>query len=482
MLKVEHLSSALPLTSRADDAGVVIRARSGSPLEQLTKYIPGDLLMVNELSAPGYDPNLYSIASCANMEGPLGHSEFCVSLDEMREKLKPIILGQISVARNEVSADIQELVEKTQQTLLELTPALLASMNITTWEPAQPLLQTELNQYLREFEAVPFDDIEMPLNLPEASAEAILGLAETGAATFDNAVRDWLAIKGDAWIVGKYNDVFRKLPYSEMDSEVVDFRYLAQCEETMLLTFLIARKLIEVGPAEGTPGNLSAFNETVAKYRDQAAVRLIRFLKTLDNDRKNGRLVREIARDVTAYAPTNIIVDKVLYDGWLAEGGSNDVLFGNALNTPASYIIENINERAGEYQAAWNKFANATMMAERNSKEVKTREILLRHWKNMMNDETEHDPETQANRQVIVSRFTKILDEMPASEFDDLYNAAMKLVCRSRYPASGAEELLTGLERAKAANPNLTTREAASLSAMEYICSWIATQVEVVPR
>ena len=482
MLNVEHLSSALPLANRADDAGVIIRARSGSPLEQLTKYIPGDLLMVNDLSAPGYEPNLHSITSCANMEGPLGNSDLCTSLDELREKLRPIILAQISVARNEVSADIQELVEKTQQTLRELTPAMMAKINIQTWEPAQPLLQTELSSFLREFEGVPFDDIELKLNLPEATAEAISGLVETGAATFDNAVRDWLAIKGDAWVVGKYNDVFRKIPYEDMNSETVDFRALAQCEETMLLTFLLARKLIEVGPAEGTPGNLSAFNETVATYRDQAAVRLIRFLKTLDADRKNGRLVRSIERDLTAFAATDIVVDKVLYDAWLTEGGSNEILFGNALNSPASYIIENINERAAEYQGAWNKFANATMLAERNSKEVKTREILLRHWKNMMNDEDEHDPETLANRQTIVSRFQKILDEMSASDFDDLYSVALKLVCRSRYPASGAEELLTGLERAKCTNPNLSTREAASLSALEFICSWIATQVEVVPR
>ena len=71
----------------------------------------------------------------------------------------------------------------------------------------------------------------------------------------------------------------------------------------------------------------------------------------------------------------------------------------------------------------------------------------------------------------------KMHQALTISDFDDLSMLALRLICRSRFWNSDAEQILEGIARAKKSHPSIDTREAANISVRQYVARWIATMI-----
>jgi hypothetical protein len=88
---------------------------------------------------------------------------------------------------------------------------------------------------------------------------------------------------------------------------------------------------------------------------------------------------------------------------------------------------------------------------------------------------------TASNIEAVRKLFNVVMLDIKQADIDDLYNLCMKVVCRARYYNTDAELILQGINNAKRDNPDINIREAACVSAINYVAAWVARMLKVVP-
>lgn len=101
------------------------------------------------------------------------------------------------------------------------------------------------------------------------------------------------------------------------------------------------------------------------------------------------------------------------------------------------------------------------------------------HFRSMLNEAAEVEDSTAQNRETVLKLFRDCLKRVTESDLNDLHAVCMMLVWRARFYTTDAERIFTGMELAKARNPAISPREAATASMVDYIAWWVATQMRL---
>ena len=238
--------------------------------------------------------------------------------------------------------------------------------------------------------------------------------------------------------------------------------------------FLLSRKLLDE-PIDGFQMPLAVFEESVANIRNQSGLRLTYALSDLERLKKNQILVR-------GQGVTTVTVNGPVYRDWIDQGGENEVLFGNLLDQPSSITVEEINAKKETLLAAWNRYVATLTTVESNKRFIRVKQLLEKHFYDQLKDIPEDEVATLGNREIILKAFLAQLELVREDELNDIYGLVLRLLCRSRFQRTDAEEILTGIERVKRENPHIDVREAAAMSMIEYVSSWLASQFKINVR
>ncbi len=278
------------------------------------------------------------------------------------------------------------------------------------------------------------------------------------------------------FLAGSKQNPFQQKQAGLNDRTVITFRdYLYNPEtgiDVALAVYLLARKLSDK-PLPETEMNLATYDKTIIEFRNHSGARLCAALDNLNKMDKAQILVRALSKGRVT------VVNGPVYDKWIKDGGENEVLFGNCLNKTPSVSIPDINSKAAELKALWNRHAILTATIERNKLFVRTKEILARHFQSQMRDVNQGEESTLANRERIIMLFNECLDNIREDELSNIWDVCLKLVCHSRFPHTEARRILLGIDRIKKENPGVDVREAAAISTIEYIANWLSTQMRV---
>lgn len=479
MLSREALNAALPLTEALDSANLFVTAAEGTPLAALVAATRSDDNYVLENGRGDFTPDIESIEFIANTKDPvLGFSKHDQTLDEIAAELIKAVQGHIALAKTAVAPAVQELVEKTAETLAAMQPSSLLGMEVVVWNPPAPFTNASFESSVRRFEEQPFFEPALALNLPDQSLEQLRELIQTGTAGLDADVRDWLATKGNDFLMQVWEELFQQKQAELNDTRVRRFNEYFISKETggdyALAVYLLARKLVE-DPLPGTEMPLARYEELIVEFRNQAGLHLCRQLDDLDAMQRNKMLVRQIKGTVT-------VVNGPVYREWIEAGGQNEVLFGNVVDATPVFTLEQIAAKAAGLLAIWNKHCALTTAVEKNRRFLRTKQILEKHFREQLFAATEDDPAVTGNREMVLKLFRDQLEQVGEAELDDLYHLCLRLVCRSRFVQTDAERILSGIERAQKDNPELDVREAAAISVIDYIAYWVAAQLKVQQR
>lgn len=490
MLNSSTLAMSMPLAEQLDANGIALTAIPGTPLDHLIKAceVPSDATLSNSETGE-YFVDFIRVADQANTVVPLfDKSRHDYVLGDIKIVGADAVRRVIGIIRNKAAPTIGELVELVNARLAAAPVSQLSSLEIATNESSAALYNPALSGLIEKYELMPPAEPTINTALPRIPAAEIMPLLETGIASLDTDVAQWIASVPPYELEAIWNDFFCALTprndevergsgFGTVTSVQTPFTTLIdQNEVTRLVVFLIARHLLENEVVlDNTEMSLSSYNETLKTYVEQAGRLLNRQLEKNSASITNGVLV-------TAIKGNTIVVNTPVYNSWLANGGDNDILFGMVLSGRPTYNVATLDANREQYRDIWKQKVAILTSTESAQRFNFLREQLVLCYEDMLNREENEEGIKLNAREIFeyMKCFKDNLECISIQESQDLYNVCLKLVCRTRFSKIPAEQFLLKMDEIARTQPKLTAKEAATLAMLDYICDWVASQFQPI--
>ena len=479
MLTTKSIESAIPLAQEFLNNGMSIIPVENTPLatlvqESMPLHDPhvASSMTDNEYS---FNNGVFNVEFTANQKQPgtdiIPHD---VKLDEIVPIVADTVRRAVAHARSTVVPLVDDLVNRVKTTVDQMTPSSLLGMEVVIYNPPKPLINAVFENTLTKYSDINYDaGLTLTFSLPEIQEDELRKLINTNSNELEKDIDEWLANCGSGFLYTVWREFFMLQKASNMHA------YISQTKsnygrssvdiDRLLAIHLIARNLFD-NPPEGTSSNLATFNTLVSALRDNSGTRLyFENQEYYDEIGKRKTLVRSIIGP-------KVIVNGEVYRSWIAEGGENEILFGNTLLTKPVLDVNSITEKKDELLKEWNKHCALISTAEANRKFVRMKEILFSSFRSQLID----DQDEELNREALLRTFQEKIQTIRESDLECLYTLSLRLICQTRFPQTDAEEILLGINRVAKENPKLDVREAAAVAVIEYIATWISQQMKVV--
>lgn len=473
MLNRNTLVTAIPLTERLEDAKVALYPVSGTPLEAMVNATRSDEGLFDAAKG-NVDVFISHIETMANKVQPAyGVSHHNATLDQIASMGIAAVQRHLNVARTVVRPVINDLFTRVKASLAEFNASALLGMEVDVLREPAPLENAQLQNAVRKFDRLTIEDLPLRMKLPDLSPGELTELISTGSGQLDTAIAEWLSHDPDL-LSFVWANVFQSKPMDVSRSFLSLITDRVYGVNNALAIYLISRRLMDGKPLEGTEMSLSAYEQQIVDLRNQSGAALSRALERIQRSMKNGILVREIIGSKT-------VVYEPLYRKFLEDGGSNEILFANALGGQGFHTsMKDLLENKSKLAERWNFHAAAVRTEESNQRFVKTKDLIRLHFYSQLAELGGTEEGTEGNIASVKSLFDVVMRDVRDSDLDNLHDLCMKVVCRARFYKTDAEVILAGISQAMKENPQLTPREAASLSAINYVATWGARMMKLV--
>lgn len=473
MLNQNSLMAAVPLTERLEDAKMSLYPVSGTPLEALVNATRSDEGLF-DASQGNMDVFIGHISTMANKVQPAyGVSHHNATLDPIATMAIQAVSKHLQVAKNVVRPVVNDLFARVKGSLSEVDASALLGMEVDVLREPAPLANSQLANAVRKLEGLTIEDLPMRMRLPDLGPAELMELVLTGSSALDTAITEWLSTD-EGLLQYIWRHVFQQTPLDDPKSFLQLITDRVHGVNNSLAIYLFARKLMDGKPLEGTEMSLSGYKQQLVDLRNQSAASLARALDKIERSMKNGVLVREIVG-------TKTIVYEPLYRKFLEEGGSNEVLFANAIGGAKFHTtLKDLIANKAQLAERWNFHAALVRTEEANQRFVKTKEFIRLHFFAQLAEIAHTTEGAESNIAQVKNLFDVVMRDVRDSDLDDLHNLCMKIVCRARFYKTDAEMILTGISNAMKDNPQISPREAATISAINYVAVWVARQMQLI--
>lgn len=469
-LSPESVQIAMPLAEKFGHAGMSLTPFPGSPLAELHSASSSEVAFA--LTSAGEGSLVESLAVVANMSEGLDAetpNQHLTVMNRYVEMISAAVQKHFQVARTVVAPAVQEYHERVVTTLGQITPSKLMGVEVVPMNVPEFFNNSNFESEYTRYEDLTLDSPALNMSLPNLDTETIIENLKTGSGGVDKQIEEWAAVVGHNKLKELYNEAFTQ----SMDGEPKGWRALVedkQCGlDNALALFLWARKLVG-NPPEETAMSLDTYNERMEAVRDQAGAKLSRVRNELDRAMKNKMLVRN-------YDGSKTIVYPAVYEWFMDNGGSNELIYGNALSDNRQFSAEALIGRTEELAGIWNRHVAIVQRTEANNRFSRIVEALEIEFRRMLAEEGAEDNAEERHR--IQDMFVEQLGQVKPKDTECLESLCLRLMCRSRFYKTDAEKILLSINQNKEDNPSLDIREAAALALIEYVADWMAALIRV---
>lgn len=477
MLSQSAVESAYTAAEDLDSKNIAVVAKPGSLLASLvaSTYIEYD----PRVTEGGFYIDIGKMAAMTDRANPAtGFSEHSARMEETADFLKDRLLDYLNHARTVAAPYVDEFAKRlsAQMSLIDASPE--SGVNVTVRAGANVLYEPALFDAFRKFSDEPYETLRMTMRLPEANDAEVLAYMSTGSATVDAGVLEYFGKKPEGYLAATFCNIFRHGadPLAPVAENGID-AYISKRDNiaNALLGFLVARRLWNA-PPQGTEMAADEYSTAMAQIRAQCALRLCQEVERIERDGRSGILVCGVSRDG---ANTTVEVNKDQYDQYLRDGGTADALMGNQLQAHPYILTKDILANKDTLESAWKRHYSLNQSYYDARRILRMREAVLYEW-DQLAKECSHEEFPLSDRFVAGTLIKRMAEEITANCLDDLGTLSMRLVCRARFPRTADEAILSGIDRAKKKNPGITTRDAADISILEYLYSYVGNSMSVV--
>ena len=474
MLNVFAIESSLPLVERLARSKYAVTPVLGSPLQKLvTATVIKEGMFNFDVGGTKINPRLMSELTNSN-DVVTGYSEHDVVMRESVDFIAEKLAGQTAYARNDGAGVIEDLADNTQASIDSIPKFAEIGAEIIERNIPPVLLNESLMEAIQESANCPRVDIRLDLRLPELSAQEIRGLMKTGLPALDNVVSEYMAELDDFNIESLWSELFMGLnPISGEGKVGTNLSHFIAGEANIrnaVFVFLIARRLADkiIPNVNMTEGE---YLRLTSDYRNQAAARLCDTMNVFANEEKNGRLIQSING-------LKVTVNSQLYRKFQMEGGSAESILGSLLFDDGAVNISELLDKKDQYEMRWRKQYMMNEQAYRIRRFQRIKEILVMEYTNQTKNSSEKDFPLH-ERHLCHELFVNGVNALTIDEMDDLVMVCLKLLGKSRFRNRNVYDILSGLAFIRKKNPDIDPKEAASISIIEYVSRWVASQMVV---
>lgn len=500
MLRQESIQAAIDLAQELDRRGLGIVAvpgsevatlvdASGCPIEKPAEFVNN----IDELSRD-YTPDVESIIRDSSMtvtdkDGAPISTPHAETLEEKVVALADCIGPHLAYARNTVKPAVNEYHKRVSDALNALPTSATYNPTLVKVDLPEPLQSPMILDAIGEFRGGTVMQDVKRANGPGLTGEEVIGHLTSGNAALDGEVGIWAQRLGADFFAMVWASAF-----SQVGMEGVQGRsFVSIVEDTetgadaALAVFLLARRLQD-NPPEGTVSTLEEWRVTVGDLLVQAGIRMNHAVEDLQRAKGLQLLIKSVSADgqtIKVLAP--------VYDEFIAAGGHDAQIFGSVLSGERRVYVPGIVEKASEYVLLWERQNRLLTAALVNRRYADAQSLAIFKLEELLaeNLSTYFPPEAFGGAVVdsintpivntVIQEAKSYIGSLDADRLEDLWAVATHVIAKIVFGYTNAYEILVGINRACASNPDLPTGEAALLSTIDYVIDYITmTQLSVV--
>lgn len=467
MITQNSISSAAPIVNKLIENRINAVPLQGSMLEQLC-IIKEPAKMLEGDEAPCHDV-------CDTIE----HKETLNYVSDISAKaVQNLLYNTKNVAVPLIQQTVDQYSKYVDAAIVSTNNNLLVKPYFQNDIWNNPVILSMVEKY----DGVPVNKVPLNTKFPSKSSEELKELIKTGSERFDAEVADYLdkasAELGYDLLVDVYQTVFsfdNNKGIVFLDDYINPFN---GNREAALVTLLLANRLLVEIP-DDVQMALEFYRAYVTGIVEQSGRAVMRVIQILESDIKNKSLIITYpnAELGNPFVESIISVNGKVYKNWLEEGGSPEVLFGAAVSDKNRDYNGLLSDKEN-YIKTWEREKRIIDSKVRfELKNVKTTALRKAFY-----DSISSLPEDQKRMTNVdmVNLSNDIIDNALDADFDNVYLMCKKLICRSVFPETDYEKLLTAIDAAADAHKGIDPREAALLATIEYVADWVSSQIQCV--
>lgn len=476
MIQKHSAEHAYSLANHYAEKGLSVVAKPNSVLSEMVRLtnvagVPlGNGLQTADPGIGGKLATDLENVSSGGSDMPSDHDLF---VDKTANQISKAVLAHISFAKNIVKPAVLEVgatIDKSMQSFKAENPeASICIKELDTPKLVDDMgLSQELSRYAKASILIP----ESTCAHGTKTYEEILPLMLTGDQDTDEAIAQWYSTLEPDFVAGQWCAAFETPNFKPSNSTEDVYTRL----NSGIMLYLLARRFMEDTTHMVEKLMLGAYKEKMAIVRDYG-----------------GALTMNSLNRIRAYDRTNVIVIKTdpytktcyvhaaNYRKWLASGGKPEVLLGMMVSGDLIAQGSELLEARDRLLNIWSSYVSysSTNVALQRFEAFKTSLSLA------VRDSYTHVTDQEKQAWVDIPNFeqkaAKLLEaevaKITSAEMQDPYGVAVKLVCRTRFFYTEAEQILSGIEAVMKENPNIEPREAATISVLLYVADYIADQM-----
>lgn len=479
MIRKDTLVATLPMSFSYAETNKTLVAKPNTLLAELVRHsIPPYALEVKDQEGLDTFFGAMEVTTTGSLETPSSHS---LELDAIITDLSKLVTGHISYAKNIVKnlvVDFAEDIARYREENANKDPS--AKFNIETLNIPELLKDGFFLDNINYYNGKTIIRPDVRFSLADKSRESILELMMTGDKKTDKLALEWLASLPEEFLPALWLSFFTDLGDARA---VISFDALERLNvydkaNYALGIYLLARKLYDQVDESAKDMNLSSYKKVALEYRDYAGAVLAACVKAMAQFLSSKTLVVEL--NASRYQAK---VNGDVYRQWLSQGGSPEVILGLIVSGEQISTQALINSKAENLLAQWNSYCTFAKTSDSNKAFTSYKQFLLNRFSTMMNslDDSERAyQESHPNyRSNVVNLLETEVENLKASDMNDPYEVALRLIAKCRFYYTSAYDILSNINEAGKINPNIDIREAALLAVVAYVSDYVAEQIGV---
>lgn len=464
MLIKSQVNAAWPLAEKLTAKGLVLRAIPDTPLAELVDssllHQQVDMLVTKNSDVESGDvvANLIDSSKFVDPSGKADHDDM---MEQSVRALSRVVERNLDLTQNVVKPAIERVVELTTKYIDDAGQSYLTPVSVVPFYYPDIWQDQSLEDLVNFAREQPARDITLNLTIPQP--EDLVGALSTGMGRFDQDIREWVETVGLDFVAGMWNSLFGKTGTGSL-LPLIRGQY-AEANRA-LAAFLFSRRLLSDIP-EGLDMDLSSYRAYMSGIMQQSALMVARAISGRSNDVRLKRLI--ISMPPTGAETGTILVNGDVYDQWLAEGGSPEILFGSFFSDRQINYGVLLSEK-DRYLREWKG-----TFALLQSKSASVRfDALVDGLRSATLTVISEIPEEYrvVDESVYRERLRERMKRVKLKDLSEIWHTARKIVCRVIFPDTEAERILNAIDAVCKENPDMDIREAALFSVIDWLTCW----------
>lgn len=483
MLDKVILTSSFELGAHYASQKKALVANSNSLLGQLVNLSAGQVSQDTSIMPPDqFTPEFVasladtiSEASTGSLETPSLHDN---AIGQVVDTLSTAVAAHISIARNVVKPHVMEFITEYAEYVnrTKVTdPA--SSFNIVQKELPSVFEDESFIEQFKYYEGKVSIIPKSFIDFSSASVD-VNSLMVTGSARIDKMLQEAVLEMGENYVQDVFDAflTYKSKPALGMSYENIGQQNIYDALYAALTLYVISQKLYANVPENVGDVDLSSYQDHMLQVRDFAGTMVNVLIKRAYFMIKNNTLVLK-----SDNAKRTIYVQGSLYRAFLEQGGTVEMVLGICASNSGLTSMASVLDARELLARGWNSYCTFAAVSAENARLDNTKMYLMTAFNSRMSNLSDVEKEYLAKDSQYVATASKeaiaYVSDLKLNDLDSLGEISLNLMARCRFYFTAGYQILAGIDQATKASPELDPREAALVSAINYVTDFLVDQI-----